>query len=236
LGLSAGKARPRPWTRRAAASVGSRDDALVSTRTGILLVVSGLTLFCLLAVTYDREPLASVDTDVAKWVATDLPHVLELAARPFSWLGGWIGLTALGVAMTIVLVRERAWADVVFLAAALLGSDLAVSVLKNWFDRDRPAIGPSIPLPPSSSFPSGHAASGVAGLGALAVLTAERLPDRRARTWLWVAVVVAGVAVGLSRIALGVHYVTDVLAGWCFGLAWVAGCLLVRDRVTSRAS
>jgi undecaprenyl-diphosphatase len=177
-----------------------------------------------------------VDVDVAKWVATDLPHALELAARPFSWLGGWIGLTVLAVAMALVLARERAWADLVFLTAALLGSNLAVSLLKAWFDRERPDVAPAVPLPDSASFPSGHAAEGVAGLGALAVLTAERLPDPRARTWLWATVAFAGVAVGLSRIALGVHYVTDVLAGWCFGLAWLAGCLLVRERRTSRAS
>ena len=177
-----------------------------------------------------------MDVDVATWVATNLPHVLELAARPFSWLGGWIGLTVLGAAMAFVLVRERAWADLVFLTAALLGSNLAVSLLKTWFDRERPDVAPAVPLPASASFPSGHAAEGIAGLGALAVLAAERLPDRRARTWLWVAVVVAGVAVGLSRIALGVHYVTDVLAGWCFGLAWLAGCLLVREVVLARRS
>jgi membrane-associated phospholipid phosphatase len=50
------------------------------------------------------------------------------------------------------------------------------------------------------------------------------------------SVAFAGVVVGLSRIALGVQYVMDVLAGWCFGLAWLAGCLLVRERLTSRAS
>jgi membrane-associated phospholipid phosphatase len=202
----------------------------------LLLGILSLAGFALLALGYDHEPLASIDTDVAKWVATDLPHVLELAARPFSWLGGWIGLTALGVAMAVVLVRERAWADLAFLVAALLGSNLAVSLLKSWFDRDRPDVAPAVQLPESSSFPSGHAASGVAGLGALAVLAAERLPDGSARAWLWIAVAVGGAAVGLSRIALGVHYVTDVLAGWCLGLAWLACCLLVRDRLTSRGS
>ncbi len=207
----------------------------MNTRLWVTLVVS-LACFVVLAIGYDREPLASVDTDAAKWVATDLPHIVEVAARPFSWLGGWIGLTALGVAMAVVLVRERAWVDLVFLGAALLGTSLATSLLKTSFDRDRPDLGSAVPLPASSSFPSGHAAEGVAGLGAIAVLAAERLPDRRERIWLWVVVVVAGLAVGLSRIALGVHYVTDVLAGWCFGLAWLAGCLLVRDRMTSRAA
>jgi len=200
----------------------------------LTVLVAASAAFVALALAYDHEPLSSLDGDVARWVATDLPHALELAARPFSWLGGWIGLTALGVAMSVVLVRERAWVDLGFLVAALLGTNLATSLLKSGFDRERPDVAPAVPLPPSSSFPSGHAAEGVAGLGALAVLAAERLPDPRARTWLWGAVVVAGAAVGLSRIALGVHYVTDVVAGWCFGLAWLAACLLVRNRVSGR--
>jgi undecaprenyl-diphosphatase len=66
------------------------------------------------------------------------------------------------------------------------------------------------------------------------VLVSERLPSRRARVWLWSAVVVLGLAVGLSRIALDVHYVTDVLAGWCLGLAWLAACLLARDAIRAR--
>jgi undecaprenyl-diphosphatase len=71
----------------------------------------------------------------------------------------------------------------------------------------------------------------VASLGAAAVLAAERLPSRRARIGLWAIVIAGGLAVGASRIVLNVHYVTDVLAGWCLGLAWLAACLLVRDAV-----
>lgn len=200
-------------------------------RTLVVVLAASLAGFVVLAVAYDHEPLATIDPEVAEWVASDLPGWVEWLARPFSWLGGWIGLTVLGVAAAIVLVRERAWLDLAFFATAHLGSQLAVSLVKEWFDRPRPSVGSAVPLPESASFPSGHAASGAASLGALAVLAAERLPSRRARVWLWSCVAAAGVAIGLSRIALNVHFVTDVLAGWCFGLAWLAACLLLRDRL-----
>lgn len=190
--------------------------------------------FVALAVLYDHEPLASVDGDVARWVASDLPGWVEWIARPLSWLGGWIGLTALGVAAAVLLVHERAWLDLAFFAAAYVGSQLVVALLKDWFDRPRPDVGSAVPLPDSAAFPSGHATAGVASLGALAVLAGERLPSRRARAWLWGAVVVLGVAIGLSRIALNVHFVTDVLAGWCLGLAWLAACLLGREALRTR--
>jgi undecaprenyl-diphosphatase len=200
------------------------------------LLVGGLLGFALLAFTYERGPVESLDTDVAEWMASSLPSAAEWLARPFSWLGGWIGLTALGVALGVVCLRERAWTDLGFLLATFVGSQLVVALLKAWFGRPRPDVGSAVDLPSSAAFPSGHAMAGAAGLGAAAVLIAERLPSGRARAWLWSGVVVAGLAVGLSRIALNVHYVTDVLAGWCLGLAWLAACLLVRDRLATGVS
>lgn len=198
------------------------------------LLVAGLAAFVALALGYEDDPLAALDDDVADWVAADLPSWLEALARPFSWLGGWIGISALGVAVVVVLVRERAWLDVAFFVAAVPGSQIAVALLKGAFERSRPDAGSAVPLPESFAFPSGHAAAGAAGLGAMAVLVAERLPSATARAWLWSCVVIGGLGVGLSRIALNVHYVTDVLAGWCFGLAWLAACLLARDALGRR--
>jgi undecaprenyl-diphosphatase len=161
----------------------------------------------------------------------DTPRWAELLALPFSWLGGWIGITALTTTAVVLLAYERNWIDVGFVLVAVVGSSIAVAFLKSWFDRPRPDAGSPIPLPESAAFPSGHATSGVAALGAFAVLAAERIESHRARAWFWVGTLVAGLSVGLSRIALNVHYVTDVLAGWCFGIAWLAACLLVRDRL-----
>jgi undecaprenyl-diphosphatase len=192
--------------------------------------VLALAGFVVLAFVYEREPFVSVDSELSEWVYEDMGRWGVWIARPFSWLGGWIGLTILGIVAVVILVRERAIHDLVFFLVAYLGSQVAVAVLKASFDRVRPEIGATTSVPESASFPSGHATSGIASLGALAVLASERLESHRARVWLWVLVVVAGLAVGLSRVALNVHFLTDVLAGWCLGLAWLAGCLLVRER------
>jgi undecaprenyl-diphosphatase len=205
-------------------------------RTHLALLVFAVAAFGLLAVTYDHEPVATVDHEIAEWIAESLPAWAETLARPLSWIGGWIGLTVLGLVTTALLLRERAWLDLAFFGVAFLGSQLVVMLLKEGFDRPRPELGSAVPLPSSSAFPSGHATAGVASLGALTVLAAERLPSRRARAWLWSLAIVMGLAIGLSRIALGVHYASDVLAGWCLGIAWLAGCLLVRDRLRTQAA
>ncbi len=167
-------------------------------------------------------------------MAGSTPAWAEWVARPFSWIGGWLGLTALCLVVIAVLARERAWVDLAFFAAAVVGSQAVVAILKAWFDRPRPDAGSALSLPSSAAFPSGHAAAGAAAFGAAAVLAAERIPDRRRRVWLWSGTVALGLAIGLSRVVLNVHYVTDVLAGWCFGLAWLAACLLGRDAFQAR--
>ena len=191
----------------------------------LLLAVAG---FVAVALAFDHEPLATLDDTVADWVAVSLPGWAETFARPFSWLGGWIGITALTFAGVVLLARERSWLDLAFLLTAVVGWQLAVALVKASFDRPRPDVGSAVPLPSSASFPSAHAAAGAACLGAAAVLVSERLPSSRARVVVWSAAAACGVLVGLSRVALNVHYVTDVVAGWCFGLAWLAGCLLGR--------
>jgi len=203
---------------------------------GVLLAVllGGVVAFAALALGYAHDPLESIDAEVLAWTSTDMPTWLEWLARPFSWVGGWIGLTALGGVAAFVLVRERAWLDLAFFLAAFVGTQWVVTLLKASFDRARPDVGSVVTLPGSPAFPSGHAAAGAASFGALAILLAERLP-RGARMRFWVVAAAIGVAIGLSRIALNVHFVTDVVAGWSLGLAWLAACLLARDGLRRKA-
>jgi membrane-associated phospholipid phosphatase len=228
--LASRPAEPASGRERVAAAADGKhsEDTAVKARFAVLVVAA--TCFTALGLAHEHEPLESLDAEVSEWVAGSLPEWLEVLARPFSWLGGWIGITALTVAAAVLLVRERSRLDLEFLLAAVVGSQIAVALLKAWIDRARPDVGSAVPLPESAAFPCGHATAGVAALGAFAVLASERLHDPRARLRLWVGIALVGLAVGLSRVALNVHFVTDVLAGWCFGLAWLAACLLLRER------
>ena len=121
-----------------------------------------------------------------------------------------------------------------FVALAVLGITVLVAVLKATYERARPDLGSPIPLPHSSSFPSGHAATAVVLYGALGLLLAERARSpMRAAAWLAAAAVMA-LAIGASRVLLNVHFVSDVAAGFAVGLAWLACCAIVRDVLSAR--
>jgi undecaprenyl-diphosphatase len=158
-----------------------------------------------------------------------MPAWAEWLARPLSWLGGMVGVTVVVATVVTLLVRRSRAADAVLLVVVALGSQLLVQTAKAGYERRRPDVGSAIDLPSSFSFPSGHAATGVAVFGLLGLIAAATASTRARRD---VAVVVAfalGVLIGASRVVLNVHYVTDVLAGACLGLAWLLACLLVLD-------
>ncbi len=191
----------------------------------VVLAVS-LAGFSLLAVAYDQDPLATADREVAEWVAVNMWAWAEWLARPFSWLGGWIGLTPIAVGLVLFLLLTRRSFDAAWAALTIGGIQLVTAYVKEAFDRPRPHEGSSVALPSSDSFPSGHAAGAVVTFGVLAALGAERWPSRA--PLLWALAAILSLAIGASRVVLNVHYVTDVLAGWCLGLAWLAGALLLR--------
>lgn len=124
------------------------------------------------------------------------------------------------------LWRQRRRADATFWAAAVLGTAALNLAAKHFFARMRPDLWVSRVHETTCSFPSGHAMSSMAAAAALCVLL---WPTR----WRWAALAAATsfvCAVGVSRVYLGVHYPSDVLAGWAASLAWVAGARLLLDQ------
>jgi undecaprenyl-diphosphatase len=178
---------------------------------------SSLALLAALAVAYQHDPVARWDDAVARWVGDDLPAFVEWLARPMSWLGG-IGMAVVAAAAAGTLIQRARRADAVVPVASYVVSQGAVQLLKLAFDRPRPVFDPAVDLPRTAAFPSGHAAVSMAVL-----VTAASLLDGRVALRLALA---ASVAIGLSRIALGVHWTSDVVAGWALG-GLTAGALLL---------
>lgn len=138
----------------------------------------------------------------------------------FSRLGYAHGVIPADVLLVVVSAWRRHWRTAMFAAAALAGSGVLNMACKRFFARSRPALWESIAPESSFSFPSAHA-MGSMTLAAVLILLAW--PGR----WRWPVVAMMLVfvpLVGFSRVYLGVHYPSDVLAGWAAALAWTFAC------------
>ena len=155
------------------------------------------------------------------------PRWLEVAARDVTALGGYTVLTLLVASVVGYLLLARHYPVALLVLAAALGGLLLSNLLKGLYDRPRPDLVPHLVYVSTESFPSGHAM-----LSAVVYLTLGALLARLAEGWwtrvYFVAMAVAlTVLVGVSRVYLGVHYPTDVVAGWSAGLAWAVLCWVV---------
>lgn len=138
----------------------------------------------------------------------------------FSALGYEYGVVPFDVALVLALAWRRRFRESIFAAVALGGSALLNIATKQVFARVRPALWESIAPESSYSFPSGHA-MGSMTLGMVLLLLAW--PTR----WRWFALAAMAFfvpMVGLSRVYLGVHYPSDILAGWAAAMVWAVGC------------
>lgn len=201
---------------------------------GVIAALATTCFFALADAYLESEPIVDLDVRVEKWVAGQMPGWVEWLARPFTWVGGIVGVALLVGIVGLLLVRAGRRPDAVLLVVAALGVQVIVVMLKSVYERPRPDAGSPIDLPHSTSFPSGHAATGIAMFGALALIAAGRARSPAAAAGMLVLGFSIGVGVGVSRVVLNVHFVSDVLAGFCVGLAWLCVCLLARELVAGR--
>jgi len=149
-------------------------------------------------------------------------------------LGGGPFLTLLTIAAAGFLLASRKWGMAVFVVIAIAGGGLVGNFLKWIFVRARPDLVPHLVSVDSASFPSGHAMNSAVTFLTLGVLLSRTQKERRLKAYLMGVALFLTLIVGFSRVYLGVHWPTDVIAGWAVGAAWAILCSLVAARLQRR--
>lgn len=162
------------------------------------------------------------------------PRWMEETARDLTALGGYpvLILTTVGVVGFLVLAGFPR--DARFVLTAVVGGWVLAYGLKFLFDRPRPDIVPHLSNVVSSSFPSGHSLMAAVVYLTLGSLLTNLVDSTRLKSYFLAAAALLTLLVGLSRLWMGVHYPSDVLAGWCVGLAWAEICWLVHHKLLQR--
>lgn len=155
------------------------------------------------------------------------PRRVEEAVRDITALGSVMVLSLISSVVAGFLLLTRRYHALLLLASALAGGSILNWTLKNYFNRARPEYVSQLHHVDSYSFPSGHSLLAAVVYLTLGALVARLVAKRRQKVYILSVAVLLTFLVGVSRVYLGVHYPSDVLAGWSVGLLWAILCWLV---------
>ena len=171
-----------------------------------------------------------VELRVHGWISGPILAFLRTA----SFFGSTPFIVAATAAVLIYLGKIRAPRRLRAFAASIAGAVVWVQVFKQLFHRDRPGLFEPLAHAIGYSFPSGHSAMSAAFFGSVAGLAATSARRRRAAAAYLAGGLGTVLVVGFSRIALGVHWPTDVLAGWAVGFGWVSLVFALAERAARK--
>lgn len=161
------------------------------------------------------------------------PRWIFEAIRDLTALGSFSVLGVLVIGVVLHFLLTGAYRTGVLVAVSVLGGTILSQTLKSVFDRPRPDLAAAIDVF-TSSFPSGHATISAVVYLTIGAILAERAKRWPARVFYIVGAAFLTVIIGASRVYLGVHFPTDVLAGWSLGAAWSLICLMVAHGLRMR--
>lgn len=191
-----------------------------------MLLIVPLAIFAELADDVrDKEPIG-FDAAIQAWTHSLSAPWLDVLLALLTQLGGVMAIVVIAAGLVLILLsrgRQRMASIVLF---GVGGAAVINTILKLIFERTRPDVWEHLVVEHSYSFPSGHAmASSALALAVIAITWRTR--------WRWLTLVAGSayvILIGFSRVYLGVHYPSDIVAGWCISLAWVAMVALIINR------
>ncbi len=191
---------------------------------GLVMVVLGLSVFSLMAINLQTNgPLIPVDLAVDNSL-----HATALQGLPFikdmMIFGFYLGepiIAGIGAALGLYFLYKRFWPELAMVVIAWSGEGAIWLNTSNYFNRPRPAfpqeVWHTMTVP---GFPSGHVIAAVMCFGLLAYWAMPYLTSRFTKILVWVDAILVILYIGFSRLYVGDHYLTDVLAGYALGIAW----------------
>lgn len=211
--------------QRVGAVLGPHSALILTLLAGALIAVSLTAVFAqVYESVVEADGVAGLDHPVLDTAKTFRSPALDFAATAYTDVGGTVGMPILALTATVVLaLRRRSWTPVILIIIAAAGSLMMTIAGKQLIGRTRPELTDAVPpYEYSASFPSGHSLNSVVIAGIVAYLVILRLENPRARTITVLLAAAFATTMGLSRVYLGHHWLTDVLAAWALGAAWLA--------------
>ena len=204
---------------------GSHAVLIITLAVGAALAVSLAAVFAqVYESVVEADGVAGLDHPVLDGAKTLRSPALDIIITAYTDIGGTVGMPVLALAvMAGLALKRRSLTPVILMLVAGLGSLLMTIAGKELVGRTRPDLADAVPpYEYSASFPSGHSLNSVVIAGIVAYLVILRLTTASARVLTAVVAAVFAATMGLSRVYLGHHWLTDVLGAWALGAAWLA--------------
>jgi undecaprenyl-diphosphatase len=205
----------------------------------LVLIAGGIWFFLEIADLAMQQKTIAFDQQVLRALRqSDTPSLplgpawLVNAVRDVTALGGYTLLTLLTILVSLYLGLKRKLRLMLLSSITITGGTVVSSTLKIFFARERPEIDHLVDVT-TKSFPSGHAMLSTVVYLTLAILLTQTTPRNSIKMFFIGSALLLSLMVGTSRVYLGVHFPTDVIAGWIAGSVWVMVCFLVAGRIQS---
>ncbi len=199
-------------------------------RMGPILMISISSLMIFVSLAEDvlhYEAFSALDPILGNKIMTDTSQIGDQIFAVITFYGNALVIIGGTIMVGLWLLKRKRRDQLIFLDTVVGGAALQNIFLKQLFARPRPDYPQAYMTAPGFSFPSGHAMISIAFYGAIAYLACSYLKQFRAKLLVSMSALVISGLIGFSRLYLGVHYISDVLAGWAAGMTWLAVCIFV---------